>query len=72
MLGKSVNADADSSLLYLVAHIAVVFAVYAGISLLLGLASEDKTVLNRLLQRLSTLISHSRIKLVKRLTVRSG
>lgn len=42
---------ADTTLLHAIAHMACVLAVYAGLTLLLRLAPEDKTVLRRLGRR---------------------
>jgi O-antigen/teichoic acid export membrane protein len=50
----------DASLLHTVLHVIIVFAAYAGITLLLGFPAEDRAVLAQMYRRASSLFSQSR------------
>lgn len=63
---------ATVTLVHTALHILFVLIVYAGLTLLLGLDPEDKTVLLRLNQRAFLILSQGRARLTGRLPARSG
>jgi O-antigen/teichoic acid export membrane protein len=70
ILGQWLSADA--TLVHTVLHVLFVLTVYAGLTWVMRLAPEDKTVLLRLNQRASFLFSQGRARLTGRLPVRPG
>jgi O-antigen/teichoic acid export membrane protein len=70
ILGQWLSADA--TLVHTALHVLFVLTVYAGLTWVMRLAPEDKTVLLRLNQQASFLFSQGRARLTGRLPARSG
>ena len=63
---------ADGNIFFASLHISVLFAVYAGVVLLLGLESEERVVFTRILKRMNATRTRFKITVSEYLTTRSG